>query len=105
MAAKRLSDPIDSLLTDWIAVYQKSDPSAYEAWAAFRFETLGAISRPNAFTVPSRMPPKDRSGIMDYVSKIKQIRKSQGWSPDADGRYARGRPAPVDYGEEQRKAA
>ena len=80
MAQKKYDADLDDELSKWTDVGRKEFPIAFDAWKSYRREELGCRFVPEAYTVPSLMPPITDREKQDYAKMIHRIRASIGWT-------------------------
>lgn len=74
-----LEKEVDVLTENWVAVSQKEDGVAYEAWYEWRWREMRSQIQPDYFTVPSIFPPTTVAGAQAYFDVVRKIRKCIGW--------------------------
>lgn len=74
-----LEKEVDALTKDWVAVVRSEQPLEYGAWLGWRRREMGSYIEPDAFTVPTELPPTTVAGALAYFDVVKKIRKCIGW--------------------------
>lgn len=66
------------IVGSFVAVTEKENPIAHQAWAEWRRQEFACYFVPKGYSVPSMFPPSTQAGADAYAEQLKSIREACG---------------------------